>query len=45
MVRLMAEYWRGTNSGKSVDVIEKYDMARVFAGHAQSDAGSGRTRT
>ena len=32
MVRLMAEHWRGTNSGKSIGAIEKYDMARVYAG-------------
>ena len=31
MVRLMAEHWRGTN-GKSIGAIEKYDMARVYAG-------------
>jgi hypothetical protein len=35
----MAEFWRSTNSGKSVGAIEKYDMARIFAGKPRSDAG------
>jgi hypothetical protein len=39
MVRLMAEHWRGTNSGKSISAVEKYDMARVYAGQLRSDAG------
>ncbi len=39
MVRLMTEYWRTTEQGKSVEVTKKYDMARVFAGHPHADAG------
>ncbi len=39
MVRLMTEYWRITEQGKSVEVTKKYDMARVFAGHPHADAG------
>jgi hypothetical protein len=38
MVRLMREYWRSTDRGKSIEVMKKYDMARVFAGHPTADA-------
>ena len=38
-VRLMAAYWRSTNNGKYVEVRKRYDMARVFAGQPEADAG------